>query len=160
MKRKYDISLIRILATFAVILLHTCSTLLDNPDKFLFSSSEGLFLEIVSYSMRWAVPVFFMLTGILLLDCSRVITAEICIKKYVFRMLLVLVIFGLPFAAIKDYMERRSIDFQLVSNAVFAVINDDGWRHLWYIYYLIGLYLVLPVIKQFTDKFPFILAIL
>ncbi len=85
MERRYDISVLRIVSTLAVVFLHTCSTLLDNPAQFAMSNEQNLVFRIFSHSMRWAVPVFFIITGMLLLDSNRVITPKDCIKKYAFR---------------------------------------------------------------------------
>lgn len=152
MKQKHDISLLRIIATLAVILLHTCSTLIDNPDKFTVNETQSLVMTFIRDAMRWSVPVFFMLTGILLLNKNKEITPQMCVKKYAFRMVLALLVFGIPFAMMQIFMETKKISVSMIGDSLLAVINDDGWKHLWYIYVLIGIYLMFPVIKKFTDN--------
>ena len=56
--------------------------------------------------MYWAVPVFFIITGVLLLNPSKSITATDCIWKYEKRIVLALLIFGIPFAILKLVMEN------------------------------------------------------
>ncbi len=152
MKQKQDISLLRIIATLAVILLHTCSTLADNPERFQMTEIQALTLISIRDAMRWCVPVFFMITGILLLNKEKTITPEMCVKKYAFRMVLVLLVFGIPFAMMQNFMETKQFSLELLTSSVLAVVNDAGWKHLWYIYTLIGIYLMFPVIKKFSDN--------
>ena len=152
MKQRQDISLLRIFATFAVILLHTCSTLVDNPERFTMTETQSLVMTCIRDSMRWCVPVFFMITGILLLNKNKTITPEMCVKKYAFRMVLALLVFGIPFAMMQNFMETKQFSLKMIGDSVLAVINDTGWKHLWYVYTLIGIYLMLPVIKKFTDN--------
>ena len=86
------------------------------------------------------------------LNKNKNITPEDCVKKYSLRMILTLLVFGIPFAMMQIIMETKKISFSIIPKALYAVINNDGWRHLWYIYMLIGIYLMLPVIKKFSDN--------
>lgn len=97
--------------------------------------------------MNWAVPVFFMITGELLLDEKRTITYSVCIKKYAKRIILALIVFGIPFSMMEVFMTTRTLNFDLWWKGVVNVIEGKSWGHLWYLYALIGIYLVLPFVK-------------
>lgn len=71
-----NVSVLRIIATLSVIWLHTCSTLSDNSTLFLLSGNELLFYKIGSQLMCFAVPIFFMITGRLLLNRSKKISLQ------------------------------------------------------------------------------------
>lgn len=146
--KKFDssISLLRIVATIAVIWLHTCSTLTDNRDIFCLTDMQYSFFGATHQIMNWAVPVFLMITGALML--GRQTDYKSCFGKYIRRVLLALFIFGIPYAALKLVMETKSLSLKIVLQSVAAVISGDSFSYLWYLYVLIGIYLVLPVLQK------------
>ena len=63
---KYDI--LRIVACFAIVLLHVSSSVLDTVNV---HSSEFLIMIVYNSLTRFAVPIFFMLSGLFLLSPDR-----------------------------------------------------------------------------------------
>lgn len=59
--KQADISDLRIMATLAVILLHTCSTLTNNAANYEFVSNQYYVLSGIVFLMNWAVPIFLMI---------------------------------------------------------------------------------------------------
>lgn len=149
--RQAGISYLRIWATVCVVWLHTCSTLIDNPELFQMSDLQDWFFSAGFHIMRWAVPIFFMITGSLLLDSQKTISFKQCLSKYCLRSGLALFVFGIPFAMMRLYMETRTINLLMVVKAVGCVFTNSGLSHFWYLYSLIGIYLLLPVLKVFVE---------
>ena len=135
----------RIVATICVVFLHTCSTLTDNPNLFILSNAQRVFFTASYQSMYWAVPVFFMITGALLLE--KDLSYSDILRRYVKRMIIVLLVFGFGFAIIKMYATTKMINFTLLCQSLVAVIEDTGFGHMWYIYVLIGIYLIMPLLS-------------
>lgn len=150
--KQVDISILRIVATIAVLFLHTNSTLTDNRELFQLTDSQYIFHLCVCQMLHWAVPVFLMITGALLLKRERTITFGVCTGKYCKRVLLALFIFGVPFSMMELFMNGRKISFAMFAQAVMNVIAGKSFAHLWYLYVLIGIYLVLPFLKSATDN--------
>lgn len=140
------------MATLAVILLHTCNTLTNNAADYIFDGSQYYVLTSVVCLMNWAVPMFFMISGALLIKEDREITYDLVIKKYCKRILLALVIFGIPFSMMEIFMENRTLTSSMFPMACLNVLTGNSWGHLWYLYTLIGLYLILPVVNAFYSK--------
>lgn len=150
--KQVDIILLRIIATLAVIFLHTNNTLSNNIESFACTKIQYIFFSTCNYLMNWAVPIFLMITGILLLDTFRIITPKMCIKKYVKKILLILFIFGIPFSMLEIFMNTRMITVFMIKEAFINVLNGDSWGHLWYLYTLIGIYLIFPLLKEFVTN--------
>ena len=142
-RKEYSISYLRIFATICVVFLHTCSTLTDNLDLFPLTVHQAFFFSVAYQSMYWAVPVFFMITGALLLD--KKISYKDIFSKYIKKIAIVLLVFGTTFAFVKQYALTRVFSNELINNTLLSVLEDTGFGHLWYLYVLIGLYLLLPV---------------
>ena len=98
------ISYLRIFATICVIYLHTCSTLSENQELFDLSKMQKIFFNASYQMMYWAVPVFFMITGMLFLRKEMHVKSSEWLFKYSRRILLALVVFGIPYAALKLVM--------------------------------------------------------
>ena len=101
--------------------------------------------------MYWAVPVFFMITGMLFLRKEMHVKSSEWLFKYSRRILLALVVFGIPYAALKLVM-ADGLSISLLDKAILAFLSDTGFGHLWYLYALIGIYLIMPVLKKFVDN--------
>ena len=144
------ISYLRIIATLAVIWLHTNGTIWGNQDLFPLNDSQVKFFSVNYYMMQWAVPVFFMLTGSLLLKKDKTITYKDVIYKYVCRMLLALLVFGTGYALIL-LISSGDRSIWIIGHALRHVLYMNTFSHLWYCYEMIGVYLILPVLKSFVN---------
>ena len=119
---------------------------------FFLSKSETTFLKILYSLTKWAVPVFFMITGVLFLRRDKKISIKDCIFKYARRIFLALMIFGIPFAILIILFETRRISFWMVPESIVRTINGESFGHLWFLYTLIGIYLTLPLFKTFVNN--------
>ena len=108
-------------------------------------------MNILHRLCMWAVPVFFMITGALLLNPKKKITYKQCVKKYCGRMLICLFLFGGVFALMKIVMEAGTFRPVMIAQAIGYVFTGESFDHLWYLYALIGIYLILPILKAFVD---------
>lgn len=94
---------------------------------------------------RWAVPCFLMMSGALLLDPEREVGLD-RIWRYAVRMLFTLGTFGLLFCLIESVYDHKAISPSIALEAVVHLLTGKSWGHLWYVYALLGLYmLTLPL---------------
>lgn len=143
------------MATLAVVFLHTNSALSSNAIQFGLTEDQIKSSTIYYLCMTWSVPIFMMITGALLLNPDKKITWGSCIKKYVKRILLTLLVFGIPFSILEIVFNTKNISVVYFFDAMLNVLNGKSWDYLWYLYALIGLYLFLPILKAFIDNSNF-----
>lgn len=88
---------LRIVAAIAVVFLHLSNVCLD---RFYDSDAtmQNVLLVLINTITRFAVPVFVMITGTLLLNPRRIITYDNVFGKYIWRMLLILLTIGGAYA--------------------------------------------------------------
>lgn len=98
--------------------------------------------------MQLGVPVFVMISGALFLNSAKEIGFSLLLRKYVKRIAFALLIFGLPMCIIETYFSNTGG----VINSIIHFIKGKSWAHMWYLYMLIGLYLITPIIKPFVMK--------
>ncbi len=150
-QNRFDLSLLRVLATLGVIFIHTCSVLTGSYELFGLTDEQFIFFVCGREFLAGVLPLFFMITGVLLLKKEREITAKICLTKYVRRVLLALFIFGVPFSMMIRIAETKTFSLAYIWTGIVDVITGNSFAHLWYLYMLLGVYLILPMIKLYTD---------
>lgn len=150
-KNIFYIDVLRIISAIFIVLLHSSSisySFFAQDSEFV----EKIFLKELWVVSRFAVPIFVMITGALLLNRNKVITWEMAISKYAFRIIVVLLTIGFGFTWLEIIFDDKAICVSQIPNALFNLVIGRTWDHLWYLYMLIGLYLVTPIIKAFVDN--------
>lgn len=136
------IDILRIFAAFAVIMLHTSA-------KFLSKMAENNvhFLQgnLFDSATRWCVPIFFMISGALLLNSKRDFNLTFFLKKRFSKILIPFLFFSV-FYYLFFY---RNLD---VSQFFLSFANHDIAYHLWFFYALISVYLFAPILILFVKQ--------
>ena len=146
---KKGLSYLRILACFGIVLLHTV-----NVAELLYAGQISAFADTVSQAvlncLRWAVPCFVMITGALLLDPEKEIPLKKNYGTYLVRVLLALLVFSFVYRIFSLVMNGESFSASVFPEVLKNVATGGGWAHLWYLYVLVGLYLLLPLLRSFA----------
>jgi surface polysaccharide O-acyltransferase-like enzyme len=96
-----------------------------------------------------------MITGVLFLNPGKNVTLEKMLKKYVLRIVLAIIVFGIPYCFMEIFTEENfSFNFSQVGISVLNAIQGKSWDHMWYLYMIAGLYLCIPLIKIFVINAP------
>lgn len=141
---------LRLIAMFAVVVLHTASPLLfyhkGNPIQ------DWLIADIYNALVRFAVPVFVMITGALLLH--RDYELGDFLKKRLGRLILPFLFWSTVYVLYRCYNEEFVFTDSIWANIrlILLQFQTGAYYHLWYVYLLIGLYLFIPVIGKFVKQ--------
>lgn len=149
-KRIVYIDWLRIISALAVIGIHITMTQPNNYSVQEIGRDNYIVLTCVYTLIQWAVPVFLMISGNLLLHSNKLTFAKV--KKMTIRMGTVLLLFGSVFALLESIFERKTLEIEMIPNSVLLVLQQKSWSHLWYLYILIGIYLILIPLKKFIDN--------
>ena len=137
------LSRLKALACIAVTVLHTfLAANMYSSD----ASTQGAMMAVRNCTM-WAVPCFVMASGALLLDSKRVLSMKKLFGKYVLRMTVALVVFSVLFAVFDGVFIKKCGAGEMFTDSIDAIFFGSGWMHMWYIYLLFALYLMLPIYK-------------
>jgi surface polysaccharide O-acyltransferase-like enzyme len=142
------ISNLRLIALYAVIILHCTSPLLAAYGKVpMVDWWMGDFLNAL---VRFAVPVFVMITGALLLN--REYEIGDFLKKRLTRVVIPFLFWSLVYIWYSWYNEDITFgsDIWFDIKQVLHLLKTGAAYHLWYVYMLIGLYFFIPVIGKFV----------
>ena len=145
------IDVARVLCALMIVVLHAASisySFYATGDDECYKS----FLEPTWVFCRAAVPIFVMISGFLLLNPERDYDYKTVLTKYVWRMLAVLLTIGTFYAWLEIVFEEKQLSWNQFPISLYKVCRGDLWDHMWYLYMLIGLYLILPIINSFVQK--------
>lgn len=145
-QRKNYLDILRVSAALGVALYHVLTGTV-NLDPAV-SERTAHFLEALSRTLLWHVPTFLLITGFLWLSDEKECTYG-KIWPALRRFLIVLFTVGLGYAMLERFFRYRYFSFELFLWSVADVLIGNLWDHMWYVYAIIGIYLVLPVLKPF-----------
>ncbi|HVS92524.1 MAG TPA: acyltransferase family protein [Mucilaginibacter sp.] len=139
---------LRVIALFAVIGLHTASLpLMDYKQAGTFGWLAADFYNALT---RFAVPVFVMITGALLLP--REYEIGDFLTRRLTRIIWPFLFWSLVYVGYSWYNEDIVFTGDAWKNIMIVLhqLKYGAFYHLWYVYMLIGLYLVIPILSRFV----------
>ena len=138
--RKTYLDILRLFATFAVVVSHICASPWYDCGA---GSREWLVFNFYNSISRWGVPVFLMISGALFLSSDRPLS--LIYKKYILRIVTSFVFWSFIYAFI-SFMKTGSF-----KNFITSFIS--GHYHMWYLFLIVGIYMTVPFLRKFVaDK--------
>lgn len=148
-QRNNSMDLLRVMASMAVVIIHVSTAPVGSSSV---PVSGGILknLELIHILMQWSVPVFFMITGFCMMQ------KEICTYSYslskVLKYIGTLFTVGLFYSLLEGIFTEKTINLKIIFNAFKNVISGYTWEHMWFVYSIIGIYLVIPIIHCFMKQ--------
>lgn len=139
--------LLRAFATLAVVILHLAGSQMGAVA--VSSSAWGVF-NLYDGLVRWCVPVFVMLSGMFLLDPKRGLPLSKLLFHNALRILVCLVFWGGVYAAAEYLLDGGRLTWAGVGNALLGALRGNTHYHLWFLYMILGLYLITPILRAFV----------
>lgn len=142
------LSRLKAVACAAVVVLHTFYA----ANAYAATTGAQSAMLSIRNAMMWAVPCFVMASGALLLDKNRLLSNKKLFGKYIPRMAIALVVFSMLFSLFDAVLIKHSSAGETVKDIFSDIFLGTGWAHMWYIYLMLAIYLLLPFYKMITDN--------
>lgn len=139
-ERNYNIELLRVISCILVVCIHVSNVYSRAYGE--VSGGTYLFSLITNCFSRVAVPVFFMISGYLLLE------ENVSLRKSVHRVLHTLVV--LVFWSVLYYI--WNIVFWDDRYDFITLFEEPVKKHLWFLYAILGMYIALPFFQLLFKK--------
>ncbi|WP_034057491.1 acyltransferase [Lacinutrix jangbogonensis] len=140
---------VRVISTIAVVILHVSSPILYKYGEIPVRiwNIGNLF----DGATRFCVPVFFMISGALLL--SKDYELSYFIKKRFWRIIPPLLFWSLIYISY-DYIILGENSYSLIDTIKLIIrkIFYGSKFHLWFVYTLLGLYLFIPILRKWIKN--------
>ena len=139
--RTIYIDLLRIIACFSVVVLHSASQFwYDLP----VTDTNWLIGNSYNALVRFGVPIFVMISGAIFLAPGK----EISIKRLYIHNILRMVIIYILWNGIYGLFDCRKYDWSLLSPRDVITEMAYGRYHLWFLAMIIGLYMLVPILRK------------
>jgi surface polysaccharide O-acyltransferase-like enzyme len=146
------LNVLRVCAIVGVIMIHVFSPL-NGYFSLALTKWESYFCTVLRNVWQWCVPIFVMISGVIFLDIKKDISVKKLLTKYYFRIILALFIFGIPYAFMEIFFDAHyQFSFNQIGLAILNVFKGKLWDHMWYLYMIAGLYLIIPFLKIFVKN--------
>lgn len=149
-KRIVFLDYLRVIACFMVVLVHACEFYYCGESGVsVADDTDRLWISIIDGAFRQSVPLFIMASSFLLLPLTT--SSTVFFKRRFSRVFVPFLVWSLLYAVvpvITGAMEGNIAE--RVSTILYTANTDSG--HLWFIYMLIGVYLVMPVISPWLSR--------
>ncbi|WP_281647789.1 acyltransferase family protein [Parendozoicomonas sp. Alg238-R29] len=149
----FFIELLRAVAAFAVIIIHVIGpyrSMIGQIPDYDWLAAVGF-----NVSSRWAVPVFIMITGALMLPDTRPFNLHIYLNRRIRRVVIPFLIWSVFYAFLAGLgWDSQGIfyDLEPALTLLAGLPEEATWYHLGFFYYFIPLYLVIPFLAPLLQK--------
>ena len=140
-EREYAFDVLRVIAMIMVIIIHV-SNVYTRSFNFIDTNSYLVSLIFNTIS-RVSVPIFFMISGALLLD------RKFDFKKYkkrILKILLLIVAWDIL------YLIWEYLFLGVTYDKLYKLFTEPYRAHLWFLYVIIILYALQPLLKYILDR--------
>lgn len=148
MRIKY-LDFLKVLSIFGVVIIHATSNQVVN---FSGSSSIWWINNIFNSLVRWCVPVFFLVSGSLVLNSEKNYSIRKFYRHKIFPLFKILLVWSIFYFLLLMFTHVYSdnISFNLQS-FIILFLKGEIYSRLWFLYTLIGIYMISPLLKVFVD---------
>ena len=145
--RDTSLDAMRVLAAFAVVMVHVAGSALSPVPT--SKDTVWWLANIMDACSRWCVPAFVMVSGALLLT-GQPSTAREFYSRRLHRLLTPTIAWTLVYIAIR-YKAQALFE---IADIIRTILAGMPGTHLWYLYMSIGLYAIIPALKQYVHNSP------
>lgn len=135
--RIFYLDKLRVIAIFSVIVIHVSATM------FYSTSVKTLDWQVMNFFdslTRFAVPLFVMMSGALLLNSNKEYSIKELYRKKIFRLIIAFLFWSLIYAMYHFFIDNASLKVSIINFI-------EGEYHQWFIFMIIILYIMIPILK-------------
>lgn len=143
MIRKTYCDYLRLVATFAVVVVHVAASNWSCTDV---NGLEWRIFNFYDSIVRWSVPIFVMIGGTLFLN--RETEIKRIYSKYILRMVIAFFAWSVFYLLTTPVFYENGLIYGV--KAHIAVIFS-GHYHMWYVLMIIGIYMCIPFYKKIVS---------
>ncbi len=143
-KRNVGYDFVRIFAIFLVVMIHAnVAYLAENQGK-----ASWYFVMLITSICLVAVPLFFMVSGALLLDTQEVIPLKKLFFKRIGKQVIPFIVWSLVYVLARIVMKKTPLSI----TAFTDLLHEPAYYQFWFMYTLLAIYLLLPVLQAVVLK--------
>lgn len=151
-ERVIYLDILRVLSIVGVITIHTVAGKISDINT--LGNGDWWWADILNGMTRWAVPVFFMISGVLTLESKQLNNIPKFIKSRFIKIGIPFLIWSVIYSCImQSYILGKTISFPGILGIICNnILLDKAYYHLWFIYDIFIIYLISPLLKKIVTN--------
>ncbi len=138
------LGVLRVSAACAVVALHAISLWLKGTEP---GTAAWWVADFYDAATRWGVPAFIMISGALLLSPHRLQPPGVFFRKRMKKILIPLVFWTVFYLGLRRF--SGGLSWPILAR---DLVRGYPYGHLWYLYVLVGLYGITPLLQPFVQS--------
>lgn len=145
MERNNNLELLRVCACVMVVFVHASKWVMPRS----ISESEFIIGDLINSFSLICVPLFVIISGFFVLNNSRNTDIKVFYTKTFFNIVVPVLAYSVFYVAFSLF-KVKTLHEGSIKDIIYSLAMGRPYYHLWYMYMLVGLYLLVPfVIKAF-----------
>ncbi|MFZ2539078.1 MAG: acyltransferase family protein [Oscillospiraceae bacterium] len=142
------LDILRVLSIISVITIHTVAGKVADINA--LGEPSWWWANVLNCMTRWAVPVFFMISGVLTLDSPQLDNIPRFIKSRFLKIGIPFFIWSVIYTLVMEiYILGKGISFPEILGIICTnILFDRSYYHLWFVYDIFIIYLISPLLKK------------
>jgi len=138
------LDLLRIICTFSVVILHTSGYAWSILP---YTNPAWSYVNFYDGFSRFSVPIFIMISGVFMLSDKKNLDIKNLFYKKILRLVKLFLVYSSLYAIVINIIYSDTFNsFSFIKQILV------GHYHLWYLYAIIGLYIITPLLKGITKN--------
>ena len=149
-KRIVYLDIIRIIAIFTVMIIHVTTSLYETVP---INGYEWQVFNVYESISRFCVPIFIMISGVFFLDPIKDIKLERLFKHNILRIVTAFLFWSFIYACY-NAAESILVRHSTVNSSLLSAFANDflyGHYHMWFLFVIVGLYVIVPLLRKITE---------
>lgn len=140
---------LRCMAAVAVVVIHVLGPYREQ----LGEIPDSAWITAVTFNSfsRWAVPVFIMITGALMLSDAREFDLKYYVRRRLGKVLVPFLVWSVLYALLSG-LTASGYDGTVALDTLKALPGHETYYHLGFFYYFIPLYFVVPFLRHYVQQ--------
>lgn len=147
-KRINYIGNLRIFACIGVILCHVAA------NNWYGNIEENSWLVMTTYVAlsKFCVPAFIMISGVLFLQNDKEVSVKKLYLHNILRLVIFLVFWSECYQVYNLVVYENESYIKAIVRGFINILQGNTQAHFWYIYLIIGLYMIVPIVKPWINQ--------
>ncbi|GEO59051.1 acyltransferase [Companilactobacillus bobalius] len=146
-QRIFYLDFIRVIAILLVIFIHVST--IDTTKH--IGTTDWQIIKMLNYFAHISVPIFFMISGTLILNSPKTLSLKYTWQKRIPRIVIPFVIWSIILPTVIS-LTSNLLSTNDVWGRLKFILNKPTIPVFWFMYPLIGVYILSPIIKTFVDN--------
>lgn len=144
MQRTIYFDYLRVIACFAVIVLHVSAMQIQNYSEPTF---EWNVVNVYDSATRFCVPIFLMISGALFLNPEKKISLRNLYTHNILHIVIAFMLWSLIYMFFVYFSSGNSYEI-----STYLKLLLRGHFHMWFLWLIVGLYMLVPILRAIVQN--------